>query len=103
MRSRRIFSARFFVSAAVKQRPMTNSNEPIPYAKAESQRGWLSRHKTDAATRMVAFAFLAIAGLGWRYLTTAVNGNSDLPDGGRYLLIGSCICFAFEYVVSLIG
>jgi hypothetical protein len=52
---------------------------------------------------MVAFAILALAGLGWRFLITSIVGNSDLPDGGKYLLFASCICFAFEYVVSLIG
>ena len=81
---------------------MTNSTEPIPYAKAESQKGWLSRHRSDAATRMVAFALLALAGVALRYLNTSVAGNSDLPDG-KYLLFGSCFCFAFEYFVSLVG
>jgi len=82
---------------------MTKLADPIPYAKAEPRMRWLGRHRTDAATRMVAFAILALAGIAWRYLTTAVVGNSDLPDVGKYLLIGSCVGFAFEYVVSLVG
>jgi hypothetical protein len=82
---------------------MTKLTEPIPYAEAESRRSWFSRHKTEAATRMVAFALLALAGLGCRYLSTSVIGNSDLHDCGKYMLIGSCIGFAFEYVVSLVG
>jgi hypothetical protein len=79
------------------------TTETIPYAKAEARRGWISRHGTDAATRMVAFAILAMAGVGWRYLTTAVTGNSDLPDFGKYLIFFSCAGFAFEFVISLIA
>lgn len=82
---------------------MNKQTEPIPYATAESRIGWLRKHKADAATRMVAFAILALAGAAWRYLTTDVVGNSDLPDAGKYLLIVSCVGFAFEYVISLVG
>ena len=82
---------------------MTKPSDPIPYARAEPTTGWLRRHRTDAATRMVAFAILALAGVAWKYLNSAVIGNSDLPDAGKYVLIASCVGFAFEYVVSLVG
>jgi hypothetical protein len=52
---------------------------------------------------MMAFAILALAGAACRYLTTNVTGNSDLYDVGKYLLIGACAGFAFQFVVSLIG
>ena len=81
---------------------MTKMTDSIPYATTEPQR-WLPRYRIDAAMRMVAFAILALAGIGCRYLTTAVVGNSDLNDAGKYLLVASCAGFAFEYVVSLLG
>jgi hypothetical protein len=77
--------------------------DPIPYAKVEPRKGWLSRHRTDAAKRMIAFAILALAAAGWRYLTSNVIGNQDLPDVGKYLLMFACAGFAFEYLISLIG
>lgn len=79
------------------------SDSRVPYAKAEPRMGWFRRHKTDAATRMVAFAILALAGAACRYLTTAVIGNQDLPDAGKYMMALSCAGFAFEYIVSLLG
>lgn len=82
---------------------MTNPNEPIPYAKADLRMGWLRRHALNAGTRMIAFAILALAGLGCRYLSTAVIGNSDLYGAGKYLLIVACAGFVFEYIVSVIA
>jgi hypothetical protein len=79
------------------------TTETIPYAKAEPRQGWIGRHGTNAATRMVAFAIFALAGVGWRYLTSAVNGNADLPDLGKYVIFLSCAGFVFEFLISLIA
>lgn len=79
------------------------TTETIPYAKAEPREGWLKRHRRETATRMVAFALLALASVGCRYLTTAVVGNSDLSDFGRYLIFFSVAGFIFEFVISLIA
>lgn len=82
---------------------MTNPTEPIPYAKADLRMGWLRRHAPNAGTRMIAFAILALVGVGCRYLSASVIGNSDLHDAGTYLLMGACAGFVFEYIVSLIA
>ena len=52
---------------------------------------------------MIAFAILALAAAGWRYLTSNVIGNQDLPDVGKFLLMFACAGFAFEYLIALIG
>lgn len=79
------------------------TTETIPYAKAEPRRGWIDRHGTNAATRMIAFAIFALAGVGWRYLNTAESGNMDLPDFGKYVILFSGAGFIFEFVISLIA
>jgi hypothetical protein len=81
---------------------MTESTDPIPYAKPEPTHGWFRRHSAGAATRMIAFAFMALVAVAWRALMSSVIGNADLPDA-KYVLIGSCVGFAFEYVVWLVG
>jgi len=52
---------------------------------------------------MIAFAVMAAAGVGCRYLSTAVSGNADLYDAGKYMLLVACLGFVFEYVVSFLG
>jgi hypothetical protein len=77
--------------------------DPVPYAKAEPRAGWFARRRTGSGTRMAASAILALAAVALRYLTTTVLGNSDLLDGGKYVLVASVIGFAFEYLLSFIG
>jgi hypothetical protein len=77
--------------------------EHIPYAEIDTQKGWTARYRVNGAIRMIAFAIMALAGAGWRYLTHAVVGNQDLPDVGKYMLMFSCVGFVFEYLISLIG
>lgn len=77
-----------------------STNDPIPYASPERHVGWIARHAVGSPTRMIAFAILMLAGLAWRYLTNTVGGQTDIYDGGKYVLIASCIGFVVEYAFS---